>query len=147
VGELQVFAGTVKGVTPTPPPPPDDPVTDAGTIAAGTPFGDVTSGGITAGDFQSTCTAPPPSQGSDGWVTTLPDSFGDGVHQVTVTGSSPAPHDVDLYFYDAECQLTGSAASSAADESGTLPSGTKYVLTHLWSGAGVDIEVTATDPE
>ena len=78
------------------------------------------------------------------WVTELPDSFGDGLHKVAVTGTSAAPHDLDLYFYDADCQVTGSAASSAADEAGTLPSGTKYVLSHLWSGAAVDIEVVAT---
>lgn len=147
VGELQVFSGTVTSMTPSPPPPPDEPVTDSGTIAAGTPFGDLVDGGITALDLQNTCTFPPGSQGSDGWVTELPDSFGDGLHQVAVTGSSPAPYDLDLYFYDAECQLTGSAASSAADAAGTLPGGTKYVVSHLWSGAGVDVEVVATDTE
>ncbi len=90
---------------------------------------------------------PPASQGTDGWVTEVPDSFGDGVHAVTVTGTSAAPHDLDVYLYSADCTVLGSAASSAADESGTLPSGTKYILSHLWSGAQVDIEVTATDTQ
>jgi hypothetical protein len=147
VAELQVFSGNVRNVTPAPPPPPDEPVTDTGTIAVGTPVGDATSGGITALDFQSSCTFPPGAQGSDGWVSELPDSFGDGVHQVKVTGSSPAPHDLDLYFYNAACEAIGSAASSSPDEAGTLPSGTKYVLSHLWSGAAVDVTVTATDPQ
>jgi extracellular elastinolytic metalloproteinase len=145
--ELQVFADSVKGVTPVPPPPPDEPVTDTGSIAFGTPVGDNTDGGVTAVDFQNNCTMPPASQGSDGWVTELPDAFGDGVHQVKVEGLSPAPHDLDLYFYDTACDVVGSAASAAADEAGTLPSGTKYVLTHLWSGAAEDFQLTATDTQ
>jgi extracellular elastinolytic metalloproteinase len=145
--ELQVFSTSVQGVTPLPPPPPDEPVTDQGTIAFGTPVGDNTDGGVTGLDFQNNCTMPPSSQGSDGWVTEVPDSFGDGVHAVTVEGSSAAPHDLDLYFYSADCTVVGSAASSAADESGTLPSGTKYILSHLWSGAQVDVTVTATDTQ
>ncbi|HEX6921022.1 MAG TPA: M36 family metallopeptidase, partial [Actinomycetes bacterium] len=144
--ELQVFSGTVKDVGPLPASPPDAPVTDQGTIAAGNPGSD-SAIGVTAADFESTCTAPPSSQGADGWVTTLPDSFGDGVHKVTVKGTSDAPYDLDVYFYDASCKLIGSAASGSADESGTLPSGTKYVLSQLWLGAGVSVTVTATDTE
>ncbi len=147
VAELQVYSTSVQGVTPLPPPPPDDPVTDQGTIAAGTPVGDNSDGGVTGVDLAQNCVMPPASQGTDGWVTEVPDSFGDGVHAVTVTGTSAAPHDLDVYFYSADCTVLGSAASSAADESGTLPSGTKYILSHLWSGAQVDIEVTATDTQ
>jgi extracellular elastinolytic metalloproteinase len=144
--ELQVFSGSVAGVEPLPPSPPDEPVTDEGTIAAGNPGSDSASG-VTMADFESTCIAPPASQGADGWVTTLPDSFGDGVHKVSVKGDSAAPYDIDLYFYDAACARTGTAGSSAADESGTLPSGTKYVVSQLWLGAGVPITLTATDTE
>ncbi|MEV0724289.1 hypothetical protein AB0I37_16105 [Micromonospora purpureochromogenes] len=43
------------------------------------------------------------------------------------------------------CTLLGSAASSAADESSTIPSGARYVLTQLWLGAAVPFTVTATD--
>jgi hypothetical protein len=146
--EVQAFSNGATGVEPLPPPPPDEPVTDRGTIATGNPStgtvdGDAT--GVTATDFKATCSAPPGSQGADGWVTTLPDSFGDGAHKVTVTGSSAGPYDVDLYFYDRECSLVGSAASAAADESATLPSETKYVLSQLWLGAAVDISVLASD--
>jgi extracellular elastinolytic metalloproteinase len=145
--ELQAFSGNVRNVTPAPPPPPDPPYIEEGTISVGTPVGDVTSGGITAVDFQNSCTYPPAAQGSDGWVTKLPESFGDGLHQVDVVGTGPAPHDIDVYFYDADCQVTGSAASSAPDETGTIPSGTAYVLTHLWSGAGETFTLTATDTQ
>lgn len=147
VAELQVFSGKVKNVTPLPPPPPDEPVTDTGTIAFGTPVGDNTDGGVTGADFASSCVMPPSTQGSDGWVTELPSSFGDGVHTVKVTGASAAPWDLDVYFYAADCSLTGTAASSAADESGTIPSGTRYVLSHLWSGANVDVTVLAEDTQ
>ncbi|MFC5730144.1 M36 family metallopeptidase [Nocardioides vastitatis] len=147
VAELQVFSGSVKNVVPLPPPPPDAPVTDTGTITAGTPGGDKTGGGVTAVDFATNCVMPPATQGSDGWVTELPSSFGDGVHTVKVTGASAAPWDLDVYFYAEDCTLTGSAASSAADESGTIPSGTKYVLSHLWSGADVDVTVLAEDTQ
>ncbi len=145
--EVQVFSSTATGVQPLPPQPPDEPVTDTGTIKVGNPstgtVDDAT--GVTANEFKSTCAAPPASQGTDAWVTTVPDSFGDGAHKVTVTGESAATYDLDLYFYDKECNLVGSAASSAADESGTLPSDTKYVLSQLWLGAAVDITVKATD--
>ncbi|MDQ4084970.1 MAG: M36 family metallopeptidase [Actinomycetota bacterium] len=145
--ELQVFSGTVQNLEPLPPEPPDPPYTEDGTLAFGTPGGDATDGGVTAVDFQSSCMYPPASQGSDGWVTKLPDSFGDGLHQVKVEGQSPAPHDMDLYFYSDDCEVLGSAASSAADETGTIPSGTVYVLTHLWSGAGESFKLTATDTQ
>ncbi|SDY37880.1 Fungalysin/Thermolysin Propeptide Motif [Micromonospora pattaloongensis] len=149
VAELQVFARDVQGVEPLPPSPPDEPVSDAGTIVAGNPstgtVDDAT--GVTATAFRTACAVPPaPAQGADGWVTELPASFGDGAHRVEVRGGGATPYDLDLYFYDESCALVGSAASSAADESGTLPSGTRYVLTQLWSGAAVPITLTATDP-
>ncbi|MDQ4008596.1 MAG: M36 family metallopeptidase, partial [Actinomycetota bacterium] len=146
--ELQVFSDTVSDVTPAPPPPPDPPFDDQGTISVGTPVGDAVDGGVTALDFQNSCTYPPGAQGSDGYVSKLPESFGDGRHQVKVVGTNDAaPHDLDLYFYSADCEVTGSAASSASDEAGTIPSDTAYVLTHLWSGAGESFELTATDTE
>ncbi|MPZ62530.1 MAG: coagulation factor 5/8 type-like protein [Propionibacteriales bacterium] len=145
--ELQVFSGKVRGVEPLPPEPPDEPITDQGVIAFSTPGGDATDGGLTGVAFQNTCTFPPATQGSDGWVTELPDSFGDGLHEARVVGEGPAPHDFDLYFYSADCEVTGSSASAAANESGTIPSGTKYVLTHLWLGAAEPFTLTATDTQ
>jgi len=143
--ELQVFAERSPDVTPEPPAPPDEPVTDEGMIVAGNPTGDVAQG-VTGVDFSTSCLMPPATQGADGWVTEVPDSFGDGKHAVEVTGTSLAgTHDLDLYFYDASCALIGSAASASADEAGALPSGTKYVLSQLWVGANVSIVVTATD--
>lgn len=45
----------------------------------------------------------------------------------------------------ATCARTGSAASSAADASGSPPSGTAYVVTQLWSGANTSITLLAED--
>ncbi len=145
--ELQVFSTSAAGVEPLPPSPPDEPVTDTGTIAAGNPATGTAPAGVTAAAFTSACEVPPaPAQGADGWVTRLPDSFGDGAHKVVVTGSGPV-YDVDLYFYDASCTEVGSSATAAPDESTTLPSGTRYVLSQLWLGAGVPITLTATDTQ
>ena len=142
--ELQVFSDTVQGLEPLPPEPPDEPVIDSGTIGVGNPVSDSVSG-ATMAEFEQTCTAPPASQGADGWVTEVPESFGDGAHQVVLKGDSAAPYDLDVYFYDANCERTGSAASAAADESGTIPSGTRYVLAQLFLGASVPFTLTATD--
>jgi hypothetical protein len=147
--ELQVF-GSPKGIEPVAP-EPDAPFTDSGTIAVGNPaMGDPTGlqhvSGVTANEFEQACTAPPASQGVDAWVSTLPSGFGDGVHIITVTGEeTPAGHDIDLYFYGADCALIGSIATPAPNESGVIPGGAAYVLTHLWTGADVPFTLTATD--
>jgi extracellular elastinolytic metalloproteinase len=151
VAELQVF-GSAKGITPTTP-PADPTFTDEGTIATGNPATGETVEtviGVTGTEFQNTCPDPyaaPASQGVDGWVSALPTGFGDGTHTVTVTGgeSTPAGHDIDLYFLDSTCQVIGSAARSVADESGVIPGGAAYVLTQLYTGADVPFTLTATD--
>ncbi|MEA2393967.1 MAG: extracellular elastinolytic metalloproteinase [Solirubrobacteraceae bacterium] len=147
--ELQVFAGSSTTVTPSPA-PPEKPFTDSGTIATGNPStGDPTGlqnvFGVTGTEFTSTCAAPPASQGADAWVSKLPKGFGDGTHSVAVTGedTNPVGHDLDLYFLDSQCELIGSAATSAADESNTIPGGTAYVLTQLWLGTNVPFTLTA----
>ncbi len=148
--ELQVF-GPVRAIDPTAP-PADAPFTDSGTIAAGNPAtGEVVERviGATGTEFEQTCPdpyAPPASQGADGWISALPAGFGDGTHVIEVKGEeTPAGHDIDVYYMDASCQVIGSTASSAADESGVIPGGTAYVLTQLWTGAEVPFTLTATD--
>ena len=97
-------------------------------------------------ELASTCSAPPASQGTDGWVSTLPESFGDGAHKVAATGSGAA-YDLDLYFYNTDCELIGSAASSAADESGALPTGTAFVVTSAYLGAATEVVLEAVDTQ
>ncbi len=145
-GDLQVFSRSGVAVEPLPPAPLDEPYTETFTIAGGNPAADTLGGGVTGLDFESTCQMPPASQGVDGWVTEVPDSFGDGAHKVSTTGSG-ALYDLDLYFYNADCELIGDAASGAADESGALPSGTKYMVTNNWVGGGVEVDLTAVDTQ
>src|SRR3954452_2730201 len=148
--ELQVFATNATTVTPAPP-APEPPFTDSGTIVAGNPAAGDPTGlqnvfGVTGTEFNTTCTAPPASQGADGWVSALPKGFGDGTHTITVTGSDPtgaAGYDLDLYFLDSRCQLIGAAATSSPDESAAVPGGTAYVLTQLFLGADVPFTLTA----
>jgi extracellular elastinolytic metalloproteinase len=146
VGDVQVFGTGTGSVVPMPPPPPDPPFTEEFTIAGSNPTGDNTDGGVTGAEFAQSCTYPPASQGLDGWVTKLPEGFGDGAHRVRVTADTPQ-HDLDLYFYDAECTPIGSAASSSANESGTIPSGTAYVVTHAWLGAAIPVTLLAEDTQ
>jgi extracellular elastinolytic metalloproteinase len=147
--ELQVFATAATTVTPTAG-EPEQPFTDSGTIATGNPAAGDPTGlqnvfGATGTEFTNNCGAAPASQGADGWVSTLPKGFGDGTHSITVTGedSTPAGHDLDLYFLDSQCALLGSAATASGDESSTIPGGTAYVLTQLFTGANVPFAVTA----
>jgi len=148
--ELQVF-GPVRAIEPTAP-PADAPFTDSGTIATGNPATGETVErvvGATGTEFSNTCPDPyeaPASQGADGWISALPAGFGDGTHVIEVKGEeTPAGHDIDVYYMDASCQVIGSTASSAPDESGVIPGGTAYVLTQLWTGAQVPFTLTATD--
>jgi hypothetical protein len=149
--ELQVF-GDATGVSPVAP-PTDPTFTDSGTIVTGNPAaGDPTGAqnvfGVTATEFTNSCgTMPPASQGADAWISKLPAGFGDGTHTVTVTGSdsTPAGHDLDLYFLNSACELSGSSATSAVDESTVIPGGTAYVVSQLYTGANVPMTLTASD--
>jgi extracellular elastinolytic metalloproteinase len=148
--ELQVF-GAAGSISPTAP-AADAPFEDSGTIAAGNPATGETVErvvGVTGQEFSNTCPDPfaaPASQGVDGWISQLPAGFGDGTHTITVTGGeTPAGHDIDVYFLDSACVVTGSAATSSPDESGVIPGGTAYVLTQLWTGANVPFTLRAVD--
>ena len=90
------------------------------------------------------CVFPPPTQGVDAWVSELPDSYADGSHMIDVRAepvvADPRP-DVDLFFLSADCRPTGSIASTAPRESGTVPQGSKYLVTQLYTTALADIFV------
>lgn len=150
VADVQVFGSGTKVANGSATPDPD--FTDSGTItasnpAAGDPTGLQNVFGVTGTEMNAACAFPPASQGVDGWVTKFPLGFSDGLHSVTAKGTSDEAvgHDLDLYFLDSECQLTGSAASSAADESAVIPPGSVYLLSHLWTGANVGVAITAVD--
>jgi extracellular elastinolytic metalloproteinase len=59
--------------------------------------------------------------------------------------SGPTNIDSDVYMYDADCVQLASYATSAANEGGTIPSGTAYLLTSLYTGAAADITLTVVD--
>jgi len=133
---------------------PDPAYTDSGTITAPDPAAGDATGlqnvfGVTGTEMSTACTLPPASQGVDGWVTKFPAGFSDGLHSVSVKGTSDSDatvgHDLDLYFLDSTCQLTGSVATAAADESAVIPPGSVYLLTQLYTGANVAVQVTAVD--
>ncbi|HET6626519.1 MAG TPA: M36 family metallopeptidase [Nocardioidaceae bacterium] len=143
VGDIQVFSSTVSGLTPPPPPPLDKPVTETFTIAAGNPV-NVVSPGVVGTELENACVVPPASQDTDGHVTVLKGEANDGQHAFSMT-SSATNVDTDVYLYDADCVLLGSYATSAANEAGTIPSGTAYLLTSLYAGAAVDYTLTISD--
>jgi hypothetical protein len=152
VADIQVFGSGASVANGTVTPDPD--YTDSGTItapnpAAGDPTGLANVFGVTGTEMSTTCTFPPASQGADAWVTKFPLGFSDGLHSVSVKGTSDADetlgHDLDLYFLDSDCQVTGSVATSAADESAVIPPGSVYLLTQLYTGADVAVDVRAVD--
>lgn len=145
VAEIQVFSATSKNMTPPPPPPLDPPVSETFTVAVGNP-NNVVDPGVTGTELVNTCTVPPASQDVDGHVTVVKGEAGDGQHAFAVT-AGPTAVDVDVYLYDKNCTLLSSAATSAANESGTIPSGTAYVLTSLYAGAAAEITLTITDTQ
>ena len=125
------------------PSPPDAPVTETFTVAAGNPA-NVVSPGVVGTELENTCTVPPASEDSDGHVSVLQGEAGDGVHSFTLE-SGPTVVDADVYLYDEDCVQLASYATSAAAESGSIPSGTAYVLTHLYAGTAGDFTLTITD--
>jgi len=145
-GDLQVFGTSGRVIEPLPPKPLDEPFTESFTIAGSNPGGDLAGGGTVGTELANACTYPPASQDTDGHVTMLPESFGDGAHKVSVVGG-PTTVDLDLYFFNADCEQVGSVASAAKNEAGALPSGTLYVLTSNYTGAAAEVTLEAVDTQ
>ncbi len=150
VAEIEVFGAGAKVANGTV--TPDPAFTDTGTVtapnpAAGDPTGLQNVYGVTGTEMTTACTFPPATQGADAWVTKLPLGFSDGLHSVTVKGTSDpvVGHDLDLYFLDSSCKLTGSVATASADESTVIPPGSVYVLSQLYTGSNVKVSLTAVD--
>jgi hypothetical protein len=101
-------------------------------------------GGTTENAFLAFCEEPP-NQGVDGWVVALPEGFGSGAGTVEVSGTDfTGAHDLDLWFYDAECSGTGSIATEAPDEAGVIPKGTAWVVIDSWIGVDTLFKLKAT---
>ncbi|HZD79769.1 MAG TPA: hypothetical protein VE646_06985 [Actinomycetota bacterium] len=96
--------------------------------------------------LEGACLFPPPTQGVDAWVTELPDGYQDGTSVISVRPESDLPQaraDVDVFFLSSDCQLTGSVATASAGESGTVPQGTWYVVTELYTSVASRIVLDA----
>lgn len=102
---------------------------------------DYTNGtSITRNEFAATC-AIPVTQGLDGFVVELSEEISAVTANAQLTGSdATGAHDVDMYYFDAECNSTGATSTEATDEFGVFPAGTKWILVTAF--LGVEIEFT-----
>jgi hypothetical protein len=109
----------------------------SGTLDAGHPgnYNSSVNNGVTRADFTSDCAYTPRTNGVDGWVTKIPASLADGKHLLNakVAGGSPAPYDLDLYFFDKTCGLLGEEEAADTDTTGEIPEGTAYAMVANYS--------------
>jgi len=116
----------------------------SGTIAISNP-GSLEGASITGNEFVETC-AIPATQGVDGFVVELSDEISKVTSTVGVSGSDATGiHDLDMYFFTADCAPTGAASTGDADEAGVFGAGTKYVLVNAFYGAQLEFTLTATE--
>lgn len=149
VAELQAFGPGKTKISPLVM-EPEEPFVATGTVSvgnAGTGIGSLADVGatlaVTENEFVVTQNPTPTTQGLDGYVVTLPNEFGDGIHTFNLAGSSDMDYDFDVFFYNKNFEVIGSVATSGADESGVIPGGTAYVYVGLYSGANVPFTFTA----
>lgn len=141
LAELQVFGTRSGAVSPLPGSKPQPFISETHKIVGTNPTSDAV-GGVTENEFVSSCSYPPASNGVDGWVFEIPEELGRGNSNVQSIGEgSPIGHDLDLYFYSSSCSSLGGAASPAADESGAVPFGTRYVVVDQWLGLNTDVHI------
>jgi extracellular elastinolytic metalloproteinase len=152
VAEVQIFAERSPKIESFPP-VVTAPFKAEGTIIAGNPATGIGSlanvdatGSITQNEFITTENPEPASQGTDGYVITLPEQYRDGLHQIAVAGPEGGTHDLDVYFYDASYNLISSIATAGANESGVVPAGTSYIYVGLYTGANVPFTVDVKSP-
>jgi hypothetical protein len=114
-----------------------------GTIDAGHP-GTETGSGVTRTEFQTDCEFTPRTNGVDAWVAGVPASLADGNHTLYAKGSTTADfYDLDLVFYDKDCNVLSEVPEIDTDTSGAIPAGTAYVLTSSWLGDTVTVTLSA----
>ena len=117
----------------------------AGTLAFGNPSDYIAEGGLTRNEFISNC-AVPASQGVDGYVIEVPAKLSAVTSNVQLAGSDlTGQHDLDMYFFNASCDSIGEMSSTAADEVGVMPPGTRYVLVSAFFGVEIEFTFNATE--
>lgn len=152
VAELQVFSSKKAKIEPIQL-DPVEPFVIEGSVQlgnAGTGIGSLAGVpatlAVTENEFVTTQNPVPTSQGADGYVITLPEAYGDGTHNFTLTGTGDGSYDYDVYFYNKNFESIGGVATSAPDEAGVIPGGTKYVYVGLYSGVNIPFTFTAKSP-
>jgi len=97
--------------------------------------------GLTQAEMLSGC-GTPSSQGVDAVVFDLPPAAQVAGAAVRLTGSDLLGlHNLDAAFYSESCELLGSLAGPAADEAGTLPAGTRFVVVTDRLGIATAVEL------
>jgi extracellular elastinolytic metalloproteinase len=153
IAELHVFASGKTKIEPITL-EPEAPFVAEGVVSignAGTGIGSLAGVpatlAVTENEFVTTKNPNPSSQGTDGYVVTLPAGYGDGIHTFNLEGTGDVgAYDYDVFFYNKNFELIGSVATSAGNESGVIPGGTQYVYVGLYSGANVPFKLTVKRP-
>lgn len=97
--------------------------------------------GVTAQEFIRGC-AIPSSNGFDAYVWEVPEAYQAIDSTVSAIGSDPAiDYDLDIYVFDADCNVTGAFNSTSIDEVGILTKGTSYILVHNYLTGPVDVQI------
>ncbi len=126
---------------------PKPPVTfeESGSVALGHPGDLAAEANVTRNAFLETCSVPP-TQGTDGYVITLPDEITAIATDVTTAGTDlTGEHDLDLFFFDEGCGFVGSLNTPEVNEFGPMPAGTRYVLVTAFLGAEITFDFKATE--
>ncbi len=127
--------------------PKPKPVTfeESGSIAIGYPGDFLNEVNVTRQAFLQAC-AVPASQGTDGYVITLPDEMVAVAADVSISGGDATGlHDLDIFFFDEACAPTGSINTDAVDEMGPMPAGTRYALVTAFAGVEITFDFKATE--
>ena len=102
--------------------------------------------GLTDAEFlvANECASMPVTQGHDAWVLEIPAEYSDGRATVEAKGASPAPYDMNLYFYDAGCALMELQLTEGVDPTGSIAPGAKWAILTMPYGANVGFTLTGT---
>ena len=129
---------TTSVPAPPPPPAPTRPYTAQGQLVAPDLLGQLGIGLTNRGPVGG-C-GPSGSQGLDAWVFELPADAPGAGSPVKVTGSDLLGlHNLAVRFVAADCRVLGQVDTEAADETGELPAGTRYVVVSDRLGIGTRI--------
>lgn len=116
-----------------------------GAFEIGNPADFMAGAGLVRNELELTC-AIPNSQGTDGFAFELPAALQKVNSDASLNGQdATGGPDMDMYFYDESCVATGDVATTALNEYGVIPKGTKFVVVSAWIGADVTFEFEAVE--